>query len=155
MRLLIIGTLDGHIGAASKVALARGADVANVDTIIGGLKALRAGQGAELVMVDVRLDVKSLISSLESERIIVPVVACGIGTDTPAAVAAIKAGAKEYVPLPPDSDLIAAIIEAVTDENVSIVHADPAMDKVLLLADQIAGSSASILIVGASGTGKE
>ena len=31
-----------------------------------------------------------------------PIVACGISNDARAAVAAIRAGAKEYIPLPPD-----------------------------------------------------
>ncbi|MGH6953365.1 MAG: sigma-54 interaction domain-containing protein, partial [Alphaproteobacteria bacterium] len=83
------------------------------------------------------------------------VVACGIGADADAAVAAIKAGAQEYVPLPPDPELIAAVLEAVTEENHAIVYRDPATAEVLQLADRIAGSEASVLIAGESGTGKE
>ena len=60
-------------------------------------------------MVDVTLAVAQLIQSLELERISVPVVACGVGNDTQAAVHAIRAGAKEYVPLPPSTDLISAL----------------------------------------------
>ncbi len=155
MRLLIIGTLGGHIGAASKVAVSRGAKVAQVDTIDAGLKALRTGQGADLVMCDVKLDVASLVDSLTAERISVPVVAAGIGTDSKPAVAAIRAGAKEYVPLPPDPELIAAVLEAVTEEATAIVHADPATKNMMGLAKQIAPSEASVLITGESGTGKE
>ena len=39
---------------------------------------LRAGQGADLLMVDVALDIRDLITRLEAERIHVPIVACGI-----------------------------------------------------------------------------
>jgi DNA-binding NtrC family response regulator len=155
MRLLIIGSLDGHIGAASKIAMARGAKVTHVDDIDSGLNALRSGQGAELVMIDVMLDVGRMIESLHSERISVPVVACGIGHDTKAAVDAIRAGAKEYLPLPPNADLIAAVLEAVAEESHTIVYRDPAMAKVLRLADQVAASEATLLISGESGTGKE
>ncbi len=155
MRLLIIGSLDGYIGAASKIAMSRGAKVSHVDDIESGLNALRSGQGAELVMIDVALDVRRLIASLESERINVPVVACGVGSETHAAVDAIKAGAKEYVPLPPNADLIAAVLEAVAEESHTIVFRDPALAKVLSLADQVAPSQASLLIFGESGTGKE
>jgi len=155
MRLLIIGTLGGHIGAASKVAVSRGAKVAQVDTIAAGLNALRTGQGADLVMCDVKLDIASLVDSLSAERISVPVVAAGIGTDSKPAVAAIRAGAKEYVPLPPDPELIAAVLEAVTEEASAIVHADPATKRMMELAKQIAPSEASVLISGESGTGKE
>jgi DNA-binding NtrC family response regulator len=155
MRLLIIGPLSGYISAAGKMAIARGAKVAQVDDIERGLAALRAGQGADLIMVDVRLDVAALVASLKSERIHVTVVACGIGNDASAAVRAIKAGAKEYVPLPPDAQLIAAILEAVADETHAVVYRDPATARVLRIADQIAPSDASVLITGESGTGKE
>ena len=89
------------------------------------------------------------------ERIIIPVVACGTGTDTQAAVKAIRAGAMEYLPLPPDAELIAAVFEAIAEESHAIIHRDPRMAEVLRLADQVAPSDASILITGPSGTGKE
>ncbi len=155
MHLLIIGTLDGQIGAASQIAMSRGATVAQSDDIQGGLRALRSGRGADLVMIDVRLDVGALVRALRTEHITVPVVACGIGADTQAAVRAIKAGAKEYIPLPPDADLIAAVLSAVAEENRAIVSQDPRMAAVLKLADQVAPSDATLLVVGESGTGKE
>ena len=155
MRLLIIGTLEGQVGAASGIALQRGAKVLQADDIETGLRTLRAGQGADLVLIDVKLDVAKLIESLSSERIAVPVVACGIGNDTRAAVRAIKAGAKEYLPLPPNADLIAAVLAAVTEDNHAIIHEDPRTAELLALADKVAVSDASVLIVGPSGTGKE
>jgi len=155
MRLLITGSLEGHITTAGKIAMARGATVAHVPDIDSALTALRSGQGADLVMIDVKLNVAELILALKAERISVPVVACGIGNDSNAAVRAIKAGAKEYIPLPPNADLIAAVIEAVAAEANTVVHCDPAMARVLKLAEQIAPSEASVLITGESGTGKE
>ncbi|MCW8914547.1 MAG: sigma-54 dependent transcriptional regulator [Magnetovibrio sp.] len=155
MRLLIIGTLDGQVGAASQIALSRGAKVNHVDTVEGGLEFLRAGGGADLVLVDVKEDLSTLVDSLNSERIAVPVVACGVGNDTQAAVRAIKAGAKEYIPLPPDAELIGAVLTAVAEENSDFIHTDARMDDVMKLADQVAPSDASILITGPSGTGKE
>ena len=155
MRLLIVGPLDGHITTASRIAMSRGAKVATIGDIDGALRALRDGKGADLVMIDVRLDVSRLVGGLEAERIVVPVVACGIGNDAQAAVRAIRAGAKEYVPLPPDAELIAAVLEAVTEETHQIVGQDPATLRVLKLAEQVAPSDASVLIAGESGTGKE
>ncbi len=155
MRLLIIGALGGQIGAASQIAVARGAKVTQSDDIEAGLRALRAGQGADVIMIDSGMDIATLVTSLQSERIDVPVVACGVGDDSKTAVQAIKAGAQEYIPLPPDSDLIAAVLEAVAEETHTIVHRDPAMVKALKTAEQIAKSNASVLVVGESGTGKE
>jgi DNA-binding NtrC family response regulator len=155
MRLLIVGGLQGQIGLATRIAMDKGAKVTHSGSIDQALSILRSGAGADLVFCDVVLEIGALVRGLAAERICTPVVACGIGTDTSRAVAAIRAGAKEYLPLPADPELIAAVLAAVADESHQLVHEDEAMGAVLGLADQIAGSEASILITGESGTGKE
>ena len=155
MRLLIVGTLKGELITAAKMARDRGALVSQVDLAEPALMHLRAGKGADLIMADVAIDIRKLIADMAAEMISVPVVACGTGTDARSAVAAIHAGAKEYIPLPPDADLIAAVLEAVSRENSSLIYRDPAMDRVVKLATQIATSEASVLITGESGVGKE
>ena len=155
MRLLIVGGLQGQIGAATKIAMDRGAKVTHANDIEQGLASLRGGQGADLVLCDVCCDIGTLVRALAAERICTPVVACGVGTDARKAVDAIRAGAKEYLPLPPDPELIAAVLAAVADESHQMIYEDEAMAAVISLADQVAGSEASILITGESGTGKE
>lgn len=155
MRLLVVGKLNGQLSSAAKLAMSAGAKVSHVETIEAATHALRAGQGADLLMVDYQLDIRALIAANEAERIRVPVVACGVAADAAGAAAAIKAGAKEFIPLPPDAQLIAAVLAAVADDNRPMVVKDPAMMGVLGLADQVAGSEASILITGESGAGKE
>jgi two-component system, response regulator FlrC len=155
MRLLIVGSLGGQIGAATKIAIEKGAKVAHAGTVELALAELRQGRGADLIMADIVLDIGLLVRSLASERICTPVVACGIGTDARRAVDAIRAGAKEYVPLPPDPALIAAVLAAVADESHQLIFEDEATARVIAMADQIAPSEASILITGESGTGKE
>jgi two-component system, response regulator FlrC len=155
MRLLIIGKLEGYIAEAGRIASSKGAKVAHIDDVDGALIAMRAGKGGDLIMVDVKCDIAKLALAMKDERFTQPMVACGIGNDAGAAVRAIKAGAKEYIPLPPDADLIAAVLAAVAEETTSFVSKDPAMQSVLKLADQIAPSDASVLITGESGTGKE
>jgi two-component system, response regulator FlrC len=155
MRLIVIGSLDHQVAAATRIALARGAKVTHAPSPEVALENLRNGHGADLAMIDVRLDIKGFIEALKAERISLSVCAYGIGQDQQAAVAAIRAGAKEYIPLPPDPELIAAVLEAATNDNQPLIYRDPAMAEVIKLADQVAGSEASILITGESGTGKE
>jgi len=155
MRLLIIGELYGQIGAASAIARSRGAKVAHVADIEAAMDSLRAGQGADLIMVEVREDIEKLVTMLMRERFNIPVIACGVQSDKDAAVKAIKSGAKEYIPLPPNEELIAAVLEAITEESQSVIFASAAMAKAIGLADQIAPSDASVMITGESGTGKE
>jgi two-component system response regulator FlrC len=155
MRLLIVGALEGQLTEATKLAMDGGAKVAHAGGVDVALASLRGGRGADLLLVDVMQDIPALIAALDSERIVIPVVACGTETNAAAAVNAIRAGAKEYIPLPPDAELIAAVIAAVARESSDFLFRDPAMARVVQLADQIAASEASVLITGESGTGKE
>src|SRR5215217_6356064 len=148
MRLLVVGKLSGQLSVAVKMAMNSGAKVSHVESCEAATHALRAGQGADLLMVDYDLDIAALIAANEAERIRVPVVACGVAADPRRAADAIRAGAKEFIPLPPEAELIAAVLAAVADDNRPMVVRDPAMQAVINLADQIAASEASILITG-------
>lgn len=154
MRLIIVGSLQDQLSTASKIAINNGAKVTHAPDEESALKIIRT-KGADLLMVDVKLNIKNLISQLEVERISTPVVACGVGNDSDEAVAAIRAGAKEYIPLPPDPELIAAVLTAISTEEHEFIYRDRVMMQVVSLADQIAPSEASIMITGESGTGKE
>jgi len=155
MRLLVVGRLSGQLATAVKMAMAHGAKVQHVERGDQATEQLRRGQGADLLMVDWRIDIAALIAANEAERIFVPVVACGVDAGPEDAAAAIRAGAKEFIPLPPEADLIAAVLSAVADDERPMISADPAMKAVVQLADQVARSEASILITGESGVGKE
>ena len=127
MRLMIVGQLEGHVVAAGKIATSKGAKVLHADSTDRALVALRSGKGADLVMVEIKQDIAGFIQALHAEHIVVPVVACGIGTDSAPVVAAIRAGAREYVPLPPDAELIAAVLQAVAEEQTDFIAEDPEM----------------------------
>ena len=127
MRLLVVGRLSGQLATAVKMAMAHGAKVSHVERGDQATEQLRRGQGADLLMVDYRIDIAALIAANEAERIHVPVVACGVDADATDAANAIRAGAKEFIPLPPDADLIAAVLSAVADDDRPLISADPAM----------------------------
>ena len=141
MRLIIAGGLKGQLIAAAKIAMSHGAAVTHTDGLEQTLAVLRS-KGADLLMIDVVQPIATLVAALEAERIRTPIVACGTSTDARAAVAAIQAGAREYVPLPPDPELIAAVLEAVAADQSSLIWRDPAMERVVKLASQIARSEA-------------
>jgi two-component system, response regulator FlrC len=155
MRVLIIGSLAGELGRAARIAIARGAKLDQADNADAALARLRSDARVDLVLCDVVHDVGAVVRALAAERMAVPVVACGTGDDAEAAAQAIRDGAREFLPLPPDPDLIAAILEAAAGESHAMVVHDPAMQATVHRAEQVAASEASVLITGESGTGKE
>lgn len=155
MRVLIIGSLAGELGQAARIAIARGARLDQADDTGVALTCLRADARVDLVLCDITHDIAALVRALAAERMAVPVVACGTAEDTDAAVRAIRDGAREFLPLPPDPDLIAAILEAAAGDSHALIARDPAMTATIRRAEQVAKSEASVLICGESGTGKE
>ncbi len=153
-RVLIIGSLGGELGQAARMAQLRGARLMQADGVAGAMERLRA-DGADLALCDLVHDVGWLVAQLAEERIHCPVIACGRNADAAAAVRAIRAGAKEFLPLPPDADLIMAMLQAVAGEPEVPVCQDAAMLALLERAAQVARAEASVLICGESGTGKE
>jgi DNA-binding NtrC family response regulator len=111
---MVVGNLDGRLAAAAQIAMSRGATVRHADGVETALRLLRAGHGADLLLVDVADDIRSLAARLEAARLAVPIVACGAARDGGAAV---HSDTREYVPLPADPDVIAAILAAVSDNG--------------------------------------
>ena len=109
IRLLLAGAPGGELSRAAEMALGAGAGVALAASREAALAHMREG-ATDLAMIDVKLDVPALIADLRTERIETPVVACGVEATAEQAVAAIRAGARDYVPLPPDRELIAAAL---------------------------------------------
>lgn len=155
MRVLIIGSLAGPLGAASRIAVSRGAKLDQCECVELGLIKIRGQARIDVVLCDLSQDLAGLVRALSTERMSVPVVACGVNVSAHSAAQAIRDGACEFLPLPPQADLITAILEAVSSESHTLVARDPAMLDTLRRAEQVAGADASILILGESGTGKE
>ena len=83
MRLLIVGTLKGQLTTATKIAMDKGAAVTHAESNEQAMAVLRSGKGADLLMVDVALDIRDLVMRLEAEHIHVPIVACGVADRRP------------------------------------------------------------------------
>ncbi len=58
MRLLIVGTLKGQLTTATKIAMANGASVTHAEDNEQAMRVLRGGKGADLLLVDVSLDIR-------------------------------------------------------------------------------------------------
>jgi len=155
MRVMIVGSMAAELGEAARIAIGRGARIAQADDVASALAELRGSRGADVVLCDVQLPIEDLITRMASERIAAPVIACGTRADAVRAAAAIRAGAREFLPLPPDAELIAALLETIGGDERAPIAVDPAMVATLRRAEQIAASDASVLIRGESGTGKE
>ena len=52
MRLTIVGHLKGQLTTATRIAMDRGAAVVHAESVDQALRTLRAGRGADLIMID-------------------------------------------------------------------------------------------------------
>ena len=151
-----------------------------VDTAKDGTEALAiaAERPPEVVVTDLKMpemDGMTLLGKLrESDRDLPVIVATAFG-DVSSAVAAMRAGAADYLTKPIDFDALLVVIERARErralrveaENLrrqlrerdaeglqGLIGASPAMQKVYRVARQVAASRATVLITGESGTGK-
>jgi DNA-binding NtrC family response regulator len=115
---------------------------------------MRAG-GADLAMIDVEADVANFIAMLRRERMALPVYACGVDAPAWQAVAAIRAGARDYLPLPPDRELIAAAIVSVGRTDAVLIGADAVLGRAVALGLALAPARTPFMITGEPGSGRE
>ena len=133
-----------------------------------------AGNDADLVMVDVYLGASNGIDLLERLRALKPnlypvVMTANVSVET--AARAISEGAVDYVSKPLTVEQVRAIagradgyrtqkrqpsaVEVEEPDDSAIVGRSPKMLEVYKAIGRVAGSNVSVLITGASGTGKE
>jgi DNA-binding NtrC family response regulator len=129
----------------------------------------------QLVLCDLRmpgadgLEVLREINQRAPETLVVIITAYG---DIPTAVAAMKAGAYDFIPKPFEREHLRNVLKkaletlrlrkkvADLEERLewgerALIYSSPAMHRAVELADRVASSDAPVLLVGESGTGKE
>lgn len=154
LRLILLGGAVQELRLAARLAAESGAQVRLADDAAEAL-AFARHQGADLMMADVMADVPALVTALRRERIAVPVLACGVDAPATRAVAAVRAGAIDYLPLPPSKELIAAALLSIGHRPTALVGEHPSWRAVVGLGERFAATRAPILLTGAPGTGKQ
>jgi DNA-binding NtrC family response regulator len=141
-----------------------------------GLERVKRG-GIDLVVSDIKMPDLDGLDLLSEVRAVDPslcvIIITGFGSiDT--AIRAVKLGAYDYLPKPFETDHLLLLIDralgerALRSENVrlreevsrherldNMIGRSPAMQEVFDLVRRMAGSQASVLVTGDSGTGKE
>jgi two-component system nitrogen regulation response regulator GlnG len=134
------------------------------------LSALRGGPPQVLVS-DIRMPGPSglqLLQTVKTQHPAVPVIVMTAYSDLESAVAAFQGGAFEYLPKPFDVDQAVDLIRRALDESQrdgevveplpeapEILGQAPAMQEVFRAIGRLSQSSATVLITGESGSGKE
>lgn len=155
MQVIVVGTLGNEVNEAINIVKKRNARVFFATNVDEAIDTIRNGKGTDLALVDVGFDIEKFTKALKAEHINTPTIAYGVNASPKEAVTAIKAGAKEFLPFPPDEKLIAATVEAIVHNDKACIYESEAMQEVIKIASKIAKSDANILITGDSGTGKE
>ncbi len=130
-----------------------------------GLERLRAGR-YHLVLLDLKMEGRTGLSVLEEIRRTgntVPVVMLTGFATVDSAVQALKLGADDYVTKPCDNDMLRSKIRSILAEREPelggaaerIVATGPEMREVLKAMERVAPTDSTVLLRGATGTGKE
>jgi two-component system nitrogen regulation response regulator GlnG len=134
------------------------------------LDALRDG-APQVLVSDIRMPGPSgleLLNTVKQQYPAVPVIVMTAYSDLESAVAAFQGGAFEYLPKPFDVDQAVELIRRALDESLRDIAASeppgeapeilgqaPAMQEVFRAIGRLSQSSATVLITGESGSGKE
>jgi two-component system response regulator HydG len=140
--------------------------------------AVASEQPPDVVVTDLKMpkmDGMALLTKLREQDVNLPVIVATAFGDVESAVAAMRAGAADFITKPIDFDVLSVAIERCVEhrtiraeaENLrrhlrerdseglkGLLGTSPAMQKVYRVARQVAGSKATVLITGESGTGK-
>ena len=140
-----------------------------------GVEALRLAEGADLLLLDLempRLDGFSVLDSLQGRPGAPMVVVITAHGDMSKAVRAMRAGAYDFIAKPFDASTIQLVVQRALEtrglkkqvhslrqelgrQHVWVRGGDPGMAKVADTVERVAPSTATVLLLGETGTGKE
>ena len=168
--------------AATRSGLSRllAAEGYSVETADGGRAALDlvSARQPDVVVTDLKMpgmDGLELLAKLHEQDRELPVIVATALADLGSAVTAMRAGADDFIAKPVELDQLTLVIERALERRAvrteaeylrrqmrardgegleGMIGASTAMQKVYGLARQVAGSRATVLITGESGTGK-
>jgi DNA-binding NtrC family response regulator len=159
-------TLEAVLGDA-------GHEITTADGGAAGIKAFEDG-GADVVITDLAMpevDGMKVLATMRAQDPTVPVMMLTAHGSERVAVAAMKAGAFDYIPKPFDPDEIVLSVNRAADtrrlrlENARlrteaslgrpIVAESPALRRVLDLVTRVAPKDVTVLLTGESGVGKD
>lgn len=120
-RIVLVGGAASELCLAAGMARELGAEVrlAGADVALAILRS----EGADLVMIEVGEDIAAFISELRAAQLPVPVLACGTNVSAEEAIQAVRAGCHDYVPLPPDRELVARVLHSLGGQSGGPVNA--------------------------------
>jgi two-component system, NtrC family, response regulator HydG len=176
-RILVVDDEASARSGLEKLLRQSGYDVA---TAGDGALALEvaAERAPDVVVTDLKMpnmDGMTLLAKLREQDSDLPVIVTTAFGDVNAAVDAMRKGAADFITKPIDFDVLSLAIERALEQRAIRVESEnlkrqlrerdgqglqgllgtsPAMQKVYRVARQVAGSKATVLITGESGTGK-
>jgi DNA-binding NtrC family response regulator len=146
-----------------------------VEHVADGVEALRASEGADLLLLDLqmpRMDGFQVLDSLSGQKSAPLVIVITAHGDMGKAVRAMRAGAYDFIAKPFDAATIHLVAQRALEtrglkrqvhnlrQEVSRRHpwvrgSDTAMRRIAETVERVAPSNATVLLLGETGTGKE
>jgi two-component system response regulator GlrR len=141
----------------------------HISTAESGQEALQrlSGDTVDLVITDLRMDHMdgmALFEQIQRRRPELPVIIMTAHGSIPEAVSATQRGVYAFLTKPIDRDQLLDTVRSALQSNArrqdqewraGIIGTSPAIESLLLQAQRVAESDVSLLITGASGSGKE